>query len=67
MVPHTAFLTTTLQVTENLVLNDHSGLHLGAGPLLLFYSRTSPIHLLQQEEQQVICPRIVKVDITLRV
>ncbi|KIJ59889.1 hypothetical protein HYDPIDRAFT_99805 [Hydnomerulius pinastri MD-312] len=27
------------QVTEDVVLNDHTGLHLGAGPYMLFYSR----------------------------
>jgi hypothetical protein len=31
-----------LQVSEEAVLNDHTGLHLGAGPYLLFYSRALP-------------------------
>ncbi|KAH7882908.1 hypothetical protein F5I97DRAFT_1930528 [Phlebopus sp. FC_14] len=30
------------QVTEETVLNDHAGLHLGAGPYFLFYSRAFP-------------------------
>ncbi|EJD52016.1 hypothetical protein AURDEDRAFT_181578 [Auricularia subglabra TFB-10046 SS5] len=29
----------TTQVTEDVVLNDTSGLHMGAGPYMLFYSR----------------------------
>ncbi|KAF9224715.1 hypothetical protein BS17DRAFT_751550 [Gyrodon lividus] len=30
------------KVSEEVVLNDHAGLHLGAGPYLLFYSRALP-------------------------
>ncbi|KAF9242275.1 hypothetical protein BU15DRAFT_44007 [Melanogaster broomeanus] len=30
------------KVSEEVVLNDHTGLHLGAGPYLLFYSRALP-------------------------
>jgi hypothetical protein len=46
-------------VTESIVLNDHTGLHLGAGPLLLFYDRASDLG--HQEDNQLTCPRIVKV------
>ncbi|KAL4076724.1 hypothetical protein V8B97DRAFT_2022016 [Scleroderma yunnanense] len=31
------------QVTEDVVFNDTTGLHLGAGPYLLFYSRVVPV------------------------
>jgi len=38
------------QVTEDIVLNDTSGLHLGAGPYLLLYSR-----ILDEENERLAC------------
>lgn len=38
------------QVTEDIVLNDTSGLHLGAGPYLLLYSR-----ILDEEDERLAC------------
>lgn len=44
-----------------MVLNDHTGLHLGAGPLLLFYDRAPSTDLGRLVDQQATYPRIVKV------
>lgn len=64
--PRCSFSTVTFifQVTEDMVLNDHTGLHLGAGPLLLFYSRANSIDP-GLENPPVFCPRFVKVRIKI--
>ncbi|KAF8585632.1 hypothetical protein K439DRAFT_1660151 [Ramaria rubella] len=47
------------KVTEDMVLNDSTGLHLGAGPIFLMYSRVNSIAPALQEEYPR-WPRIVK-------
>lgn len=44
----------TIQVTEEAVINDATGLHLGAGPFMLFYSKVSPPSSLIAEEPMIL-------------
>lgn len=47
--PITQFPTHTIKVSEELVLTDNTGLHLGAGPYMLIYSRATEEHDVKSE------------------
>jgi len=48
------------EVTEDVVLNDQSGLHLAAGALLLFYCQADPVDSTRQSPELPQYPRFVK-------
>lgn len=47
------------EVTEEMVLNDQTGLHLAAGPILLIYTRVPPIDPTLTEGRELRFPRVL--------